>query len=183
LTTLDYKEDLVHGLITNDRQAQYKFYEMYSKAMYNICLRMVRNEMDAEDILQNSFVDAYRSIKNFNFNSTPGAWLKRIVVNNCINHLKKRRLNLVDMNDSYDLAYEPDDEKVEYRVDSIREAIADLPEGYRLVLSLYLLEGYDHSEIASVLGISESTSKSQYSRARKKLKEIIIERNINIYEG
>lgn len=150
--------------------------------MYNICLRMLRNEMDAEDVLQHSFMDAYKNIGSFNYKSTPGAWLKRIVINNCINHLKKKKMKIVDIDDSYDLAADPEDEKVEYSVKGVKDAIMELPEGYRIVLTMYLLEGYDHSEIADFLGISDSTSKSQYSRARKKLKEILIERNINIYE-
>lgn len=137
--------------------------------------------MDAEDVMQQSFVDAFNNIEGFTFKSTPGAWLKRIMINNCINHLKKKKLHLVNIEGAYQLNEEPDMEKVEYNIDIVREAIMKLPEGYRVVLSMYLLEGYDHIEIGSVLGISESTSKSQYSRARKKLKEIILERKQEIY--
>ena len=182
MKTLDLKEELVNGLINNDRKAQYTFYNSYSKAMYNICLRMLGNEMDAEDVLQYSFMDAYRNIASFNYKSTPGAWLKRIVINNCINQLKKKRMKLIDIDNSYDLLAEPNDEKVEYSVGGIKDGIKDLPKGYRVVLTMYLLEGYDHAEISEFLGVSESTSKSQYSRAKKKLKEILIERNVNIYE-
>ena len=152
---------------------------------------MLGNEMDAEDVLQYSFMDAYRNIGSFNYKSTPGAWLKRIVINrsltqlkinNCINHIKKRKMNIVDIDNSFDLVQDPDDERIEYNIEGVREAIMDLPEGYRMVLTMYLLEGFDHSEIADFLGISESTSKSQYSRAKKKLKEIIIKKNLNLYE-
>jgi RNA polymerase sigma factor (sigma-70 family) len=183
LKTLDYKKELVEGLILKDRKSQYTFYNTYARAMYNVCYRMLRNEMDAEDVMQQSFVDAFKNIDSFNFKSTPGAWLKRIMINNCINHLKKKKLHLVNIEDAYQLKDEPDMDHVEYNIDIIRTAIMDLPDGYRMVLSMYLLEGYDHSEIGSVLGISESTSKSQYSRARKKLKEIILERKQEIYEG
>jgi len=144
---------------------------------------MLGNEMDAEDVMQLSFVDAFKNIESFTFKSTPGAWLKRIMINNCINHLKKKKLHLVNIEDAYQLKEEPDMEKVEYNIDIVREAILKLPEGYRVVLSMYLIEGYDHLEIGSVLGISESTSKSQYSRARKKLKEIILDRKQEIYGG
>ncbi len=183
MKTLDYKKELIEGLVRKDRQSQYAFYNAYCKAMYNVCYRMLGNEMDAEDVLQQSFVDAFRNIESFNFKSTPGAWLKRIMINNCINHMKKKRLHLVDMDDTHQFSTEPVMDEVEYNINAIREAIMELPEGYRIVLTMYLLEGFDHSEIGSVLGISESTSKSQYSRARKKLKEIILERKKEIYGG
>lgn len=144
--------------------------------MYNICLRMLRNEADAEDLLQNSFVDVFSKLDTFRFESSVGAWIKRIVVNNCINHLKKRRLALEELNDQ--LHGRPDDEPEEgngYDLDPehIHRAICRLPDGYRVVFTLYLLEGYDHKEIAEILGISEATSKSQYSRAKKKLREML----------
>lgn len=144
--------------------------------MYNICLRMLRNEADAEDLLQNSFVDVFSKLDTFRFESSVGAWIKRIVVNNCINHLKKRRLTLEELNDQ--LHGRPDEEPdegngLELNPEVVNRAICALPEGYRVVFSLYLLEGYDHKEIAQILGISEATSKSQYSRAKKKLREML----------
>ena len=183
MKTLDYKEELINGLIRKDRRSQYAFYNAYSKAMYNVCYRMLGNEMDAEDVMQQSFVDAFRNIESFTFKSTPGAWLKRIMINNCINHIKKKRIHVVDIDGAYQVSEEPPMDDVEYNMEIVRDAIMELPEGYRVVLSMYLLEGYDHIEIGSVLGISESTSKSQYSRARKKLKEIILERKEEIYGG
>lgn len=143
--------------------------------MYNVCLRMVRNEEDAEDLLQNSFIDVFTNLGSFRFESSIGAWIKRIVVNNCINFLKKRRLVFSELHDN--LTGMPDDapEPTEYplSVEAVHEAINHLPDGYRVVFSLYLLEGYDHQEIGQILGISEATSKSQFSRARKKLKEML----------
>ena len=97
--------------------------------------------------------------------------------------MKKRKLHIIDIDGAFQVSEEPEMEEVEYNIDIVREAILQLPEGYRVVLSMYLLEGYDHIEIGSVLGISESTSKSQYSRARKRLKEIILERKEEIYGG
>ena len=136
---------------------------------------MVRSEPDAEDLLQNSFIDVFSNLDSFRFESSIGAWIKRIVVNNCINFLKKRRLAIAELQEN--MAGMPDDapEPVEYpmSVNTVRNAINQLPDGYRIVFSLYLLEGYDHQEIGEILGISEATSKSQYSRARKKLKEIL----------
>ncbi len=130
--------------------------------------------MDAEDILQNSFVDVYSNLDSFNYQATPGAWIKRIVINNCINHLKKRRINFEEMGSVADVIDESCDSK-EYNVDvnKIKSAMNLLSDGYRTVFSLYALEGYDHAEIAEVLDISESTSKSQYHRAKIKIKQML----------
>lgn len=136
---------------------------------------MVKNDMDAEDLLQNSFVDIFTKLDSFRFQSSVGAWIKRIVVNNCINFLKKRRLEIQELNDQ--ITEHPESVKEDYApkysIDSINHALFQLPDGYRVVFTLYLMEGYDHKEIAEILGISEATSKSQYSRAKKKLREII----------
>ncbi len=159
-----------------DRQAQFELYRLYSKAMYNICLRMLRNEMDAEDLLQNSFVDIYGKINTFRFQSSIGAWIKRIVINNCINFLKKRRLDIVSLERQHDDRWdepEPTNSNLSLKVKDVKSAISQLPDGYRVVFNLYTLEGYDHKEIAEILDVSEATSKSQYSRAKKRLREML----------
>jgi RNA polymerase sigma-70 factor (ECF subfamily) len=175
---LDYggtHREIVERCKRGDRQAQFELYRLYAQAMYNVCLRMVRNDQDAEDLLQNSFIDVFANLESFRFESSIGAWIKRIVVNNCINFLKKRRLHFSELQEN--LSSVPDDapEPTEYplSVEAVYEAINHLPDGYRVVFSLYLMEGYDHQEIGQILGISEATSKSQYSRARKKLKEML----------
>ncbi len=175
---MDYNNihrELVENCKLGKRQAQFELYRLYSKAMYNICLRMVKNDMDAEDLLQNSFVDIFTKLDSFRFQSSVGAWIKRIVVNNCINFLKKRRLEIQELNDNITEHPMPeeDDYAPNYTIDSINYALLQLPDGYRVVFTLYLLEGYDHKEIAEILEISEATSKSQFSRAKKKLREII----------
>ncbi len=139
---------------------------------------MVNNEHDAEDLLQNSFVDVFTKLNTFRFQSSVGAWIKRIVVNNCINFLKKNRLYIEELEDRHTEAL-PEEPKIRkdhspLNVDKVKVAMNHLPDGYRVVFSLYMFEGYDHKEIASILAISEATSKSQYSRAKRKLKEIII---------
>lgn len=174
---LDYADThrkIVEKCIRGNRQAQFELYRLYSKAMYNICLRMVKNQLDAEDILQNSFVDVFSKLDTFRFQSSVGAWIKRIVINNCINHLKKRKIFFEELEPRHaNILDEPmfDDEKL--NVEFINQAIYELPDGYRIVFTLYMLEGYDHKEIAQILSISEATSKSQYSRAKRKIKEII----------
>jgi len=189
VTLLDYNNihrELVEDCKLGKRQAQFELYRLYSKAMYNICLRMVRNDLDAEDLLQNSFVDIFTKLHTFRFQSSVGAWIKRIVVNNCINFLKKRRLEIQELNEKITEQPIPDEEEISlpYSVESINQALFKLPNGYRVVFSLYLLEGYDHKEIGEILDISEATSKSQYSRAKKKLRELLQnhrpEKKINI---
>lgn len=145
--------------------------------MYNICLRMLRTDADAEDALQNAFVDVFTRLDTFRYESTIGAWIKRIVINSCINQLKKRRLVTADWDESIP---EPTDDIIdtgeqEYQVARIKRAMQRLPDGYRTVFSLYLLEGYDHAEIAQILEISEATSKSQFSRAKQKVRELLEE--------
>lgn len=170
------QNDLLQGCLKGDRRAQQHLYQSYSKAMYNICLRMLNDPWEAEDVLQISFVDVFTKLHTFRGNSTIGAWIKRIVVNNCINELRKRKMFFLDMEGN--LGNIPEEESGEemqaYRVESVKRCIQSLPDGFRAVLSLYLLEGYDHKEIAEILHITESTSKSQYHRAKSKLKEMLI---------
>jgi RNA polymerase sigma-70 factor (ECF subfamily) len=146
--------------------------------MYNVCLRMVRNEADAEDLLQNSFIDVFSKLKSFRYESSIGAWIKKIVVNNCINFLKKRRLHFEELNEKFntlpgDESGNGSEESQRMTVDAVNRAMMKLPDGYRVVFSLYAMEGYDHEEISQILGITESTSKSQYSRARQRLQDLL----------
>ena len=134
---------------------------------------MLNNRTDAEDILQEAFADCFTNIASFRYESTFGAWLKKIVVNKCINHLKKRKADLVFDEQIPNIEDDSDENESDYDHRQIFNAIEKLPDGYRVVLSLYLLEGYDHEEIASILGITESTSKSQYMRAKEKLRKIV----------
>ncbi len=172
----DIHRDIVELSKAGNRKAQYQLYKLYSKAMFNICYRMLNNIEEAEDLLQEAFAEAFNKLESFRFESTFGAWLKRIVVNRCINHLKKRRAELVYTEDLPELKHnqeEPDHEQIQLEVMKVHKAMGLLPDGYRVIFSLYLIEGYDHSEIAQIMGITESTSKSQFSRARQKIKEII----------
>lgn len=158
--------------------------------MYNVCLRIVNHDAEAEDVLQDAFIDAFGHIGSFRGQSTFGAWLKQIVVNRAINHLRGRRLDLVSLEQQFgeagmteegettnrfDVAETEttDDTDVTLEVERVRQAMTLLPEGYRVVLSLYLFEGYDHEEIGQVLNISEITSRSQYLRGKKRLLAIL----------
>lgn len=171
-------QDIVDQLKNGDRQAQFQFYKLYSKAMYNIAYRITNNELDAEDVLQEAFVSAFKNMHSYRGTASIGAWLKRIVINNSITTIKKRKADLVPIEEHehyVDIIDAGDDETLYLNVDKIRNAIQLLPDGYRVVFSLYLMEGYDHKEIASILNISESTSKSQYNRSKKKLQRILKE--------
>lgn len=174
-TYIDINKALVNRCKGGDGKAQYELYHLYAKQMYNVCMRIVNNTSDAEDILQESFIEAFKYFHEFREDSSFGAWLKKIVVNRSINSLKKRRLTLFEhIPETSSLVQEENDtndEEIQYEVKKVLGALLELPPGYRLVLSLYLLEGYDHAEIAQILNITESTSKSQYNRAKTKLKE------------
>ncbi len=167
--------DLVQKCREGDSRSFKRLYEQYASAMYNTSLRIVNNEVEAEDILQESFIDAFKNIHSFENRSSFGAWLKQIVINKSINLLKKGRLTLVEAGTD-EPEYEnesPDEEHIVWKVQQVKEAIKKLPDGYRTTLTLYLLEGYDHEEIAEIMGVAESTTRTQYMRAKRKLLEII----------
>ena len=171
-------QHLIDDCREGSREAQYQLYKLYSKAMLNVAWRIVNSQADAEDILQESFLSAFRNIHSYKGEASFGAWLKRIVVNKAINHIRKRKLEMSDVEiGAVDIAEEEsaheNDPEVLLSVERIKKAIPRLPDGFRAVLSLYLLEGYDHGEIADILGITESTSKSQFNRAKSRLRELL----------
>ena len=144
--------------------------------MFNICVRMLKNKEEAEDLLQESFTDAFMKLDTFRYESSFGAWLKRIVINKCINSIQKKKVDLVFPEHQVEPEYREetvDYGQIEMDVKRIHYAMEQLPDGYRVIFNLYALEGYDHSEISHILEISESTSKSQYLRAKQKIKELI----------
>ncbi len=147
--------------------------------MYNVCYRILGSESEAEDALQEAFIDIFRRLDTFREESSLGAWIKRIVINHCLNVFKKRRIKFEEMSEKISeipVDEYVDEEETNYEVVRVKKAIMKLPDGYRQVLTLYLIEGYDHGEIADILGIQETGSKSQYSRARAKLRELLNEK-------
>ncbi len=175
----DIHRQLVEACKAGNRKAYNELYNSYAKAMYNICYRMMNNAEDARDMLQEGFVDAFRRLDLFRFESTFGAWLKKIVINKCINALEKRKITWADEEIPDDFTSASDDENIneeelELSVERVKKAMNRLPEGARVIFSLYLLEGYDHTEISEILHISESTSKTQFMRARQLVKEILL---------
>ena len=169
-------DELIARCRGGDRQAFYQLYKQYSRAMFNVGFRIVNNADEAKDVLQEAFISAFNNLETYRGDSAFGAWLKRIVVNKAINLVRRRRFERLPDHENFDVKEESPVDELEgypFEVEKVRKAIEQLPDGYRVVLSLYLLEGYDHSEIGEILGITESTSKSQFNRSKKKLKEIL----------
>jgi RNA polymerase sigma factor (sigma-70 family) len=176
---IDINRQLVEESIKGSIKAQHQLYKLYADAMYYTCYNMMRNREEAEDMLQESFTDAFMKLDKFKFDSTFGTWLKRIVVNRCINEIKRKKteLEFTDNMETFEEKYiEEDKISTELSVEAIKAAMTQIPEGSRIVFQLYLLEGYDHREIAEILGVSESNSKSQYMVAKRKIKEILKDR-------
>jgi RNA polymerase sigma factor (sigma-70 family) len=168
-------QDLIDRCRKGDSRAQFEVYRLYYKAMYNASLRIIGDEHEAEDIMQESFFKAFDKISTYRNEVSFGAWLRRIVVNTSIDALKKRRLSFIPIDEAYGIkadTMEDSDFSIE-TVEQLKDAIEKLPEGYKLVLTLHLIEEYEHDEIASMLGITASTSRSQLARAKQKLIEII----------
>jgi len=168
-------KELVEKSKLGDRVSQYKLYELYVDAMYNVSMRMMKIKEDAEDVVQDSFIEAFNNMASFRYESTFGSWLKRIVVNKSINQLKKKKIPVVSIEkEMYHIKADVENEDASLLdVKKIIKGIELLPVGYQQIINLYLIEGYDHVEISEILGISNSTSKSQYHRAKKRLIEII----------
>lgn len=164
--TIHISRRLIEKCLDGDIKAQFQLYKQYSQAMYNIALRFLNNKMDAEDILQESFVTAFSRLDELHNIDAFGSWLKRIVINNCISLQRKRKTPFEEI-DEYRHGQVDDSEEGLLQLDPalVHQAIKELPAKGRAVLVLRALEGYSHKEIAEELGVTVSTSKTQYSRA------------------
>lgn len=174
-------DHLIRACRRGDQKAQFELYRLYHRAMYNTALRIVRDPADAEDVMQEAFLKAFTKLGTYRGEVTFGAWLKRIVINKSLDflRLKKESVSLEETGEAAELTaevHEPED--LEYRVDLIKHAINELPEGYRIVLTLILIEGYDHEEVSEIMGISNATSRTQYHRAKKKLIELLKHKDV-----
>jgi len=140
---------------------------------------MMNDAEEAGDMLQEAFIDAFMRLHTFRNESTFGVWLKKIVINKCINARQRRKIewisaNNIELDDKIDEQETIDEDELKMSVERVRMAMKQLPDGGRMIFSLYLFEGYDHAEIAQILNITESTSKTQFMRARNKVKEILL---------
>ncbi|MFM2232630.1 MAG: hypothetical protein RJB31_1331 [Bacteroidota bacterium] len=174
------EEVLLQGCLKNDATAQQELYHRYSPKMLSVCYRYAKNREDAEDMLQEGFIKVFSQISKFENRGSLEGWILRIIVHTCINHLKKNK----KFNEHVDLAYAGNIVIREDYIPSIIQAkqivetIRTLPIGYRTVLNLYAIEGYSHKEIGQLLDIEESTSRSQYTRAKNMLEEILVNKRI-----
>lgn len=177
------EQDLIRACAKGDRLAQRELYEKYSRMMYAVCLRYTKSDEEAKDVLQESFIKVFRSIDKFRGESRLVYWIKRIVVNTALNHLRDK-LKMLPMVDLESLADSIDYDQFisSYSLDELLAMIQQLPTGCRVVFNLFAVEGYSHREIGVKLGISEGTSKSQYSRAKKLLQSKIEDEQKARYE-
>jgi RNA polymerase sigma factor (sigma-70 family) len=170
-------QELIERCKDGESDAQFEIYGLYYKPMYNTCLRIVNDAPQAEDLMQESFLSAFNKISTYSGTVSFGAWLKRIVVNKSIDYIRKTKLSVLELNNHHsDIRDEDPADDFEYSEDLIKKAkkaLDMLADGYRIVLSLNIIEGYNHSEVAQILGISESTSRSQLARAKKKIISIL----------
>lgn len=174
------EQSILAGCLQNDPVAQRELYNRYSPKMLSVCYRFAQSREDAEDMLQEGFIRIFTQIHTFQNKGAFEGWIRRIIVHTCINFLKKYK----KFNDSIDLGYAEYLQVKEETVPSIMQAkqvvecIRLLPVGYKTVLNLYAIEGYNHKEIAEMLDIEESTSRSQYTRAKTMLEGILIKKKI-----
>ena len=174
------EDAILKGCLNNEPAAQQELYQRYSPKMLAVCYRFAKNREDAEDMLQEGFIRVFSQIHQFRAQGAFEGWVRRIIVHTCINVLKKNK----KFNESVDIIYATNIQVREESVPSIIQAkqivecIRMLPVGYRTVLNLFALEGYNHKEIADMLDIEESTSRSQYTRAKAMLQEILVRKKI-----
>ncbi len=174
-------QEVIDRCIDGDETARFQLYKIYYKPMYSVSLRIVNNEADAEDIMQEAFLKAFQKINSYRGEVSFGAWLKKIVINRSLDYLKKRKLHFNELTQQIPDISETDNSYQDINLLAINNAIRKLPDGYRVVLSLFLLEGYSHKEISKILGISNSNSRTQYLRAKNKLRELLKKEEIYRY--
>ncbi len=165
---------MINRCKAGEREAQSQLYKLYYKSMFSTSVRIVGNTEDAEDVMQEAFLSAFKKMGTYKGEVSFGAWLKKIVVNRSLDYLKKRKVVFEEINEKIINEESPMMETKEIDVAKIKKAIGQLPEGYRVVLSLYLFEGYDHDEISEILSISNSSSRSQLLRAKLKLRDYLV---------
>ncbi len=168
---------LIKRQLKSDRRIQEEVYRTCSRRVYASCLRILNDPHEAEDFTQEAFIQAFDRIDSFRGDSQLASWICRIAINKCLDHLKKRRLELDHDTDweRLDGVGENPNEDGDYDVQRIKRAMQDLPEGCRVVFSLHLFEEMDHKTIASKLGIKEASSRAQYARAKNKIIELVNE--------
>jgi RNA polymerase sigma-70 factor (ECF subfamily) len=174
-------QEIIDQCREGNQKAQFQLYKLYYKPMYSVCMRIINNDADAEDVMQEAFLKAFTKMDTYKGEVSFGAWLKKIVINRSLDYLKKRKVKFEEINEKTNKIIDYQMETKEVNMKVIKDAIQKLPDGYRVVLSLYLIEGYDHEEISEILGISNSNSRTQFLRAKNKLREILKDTEVFSY--
>jgi RNA polymerase sigma factor (sigma-70 family) len=174
------EEELIKGCLRQDRSAQQQLYDLFSSKMYGICYRYVKNPMEAEDILITAFTKIFERIEQFKGDGSFEGWVRRIMVNEALTHLRKSRTMYLET-EIEQADREPDYDRLadHLEAEDLLKMIQQLPAGYRVVFNMYAIDGYSHKEIAEQLGISENTSKSQLSRARTYLQKVLADQDMD----
>jgi len=174
-----YHLQLVERCRENDQRAQMELYDAYCQSMFTTAFNFVKDDALAQDLMHEAFLKAFKKIDSFTGEATFGAWLKRIVINQCLDWMKRKKIETVEYKEEFHepVVEESWDFEQEISLKAIVQCIEELPQKCKNVVKLYLLEGYDHQEVAQILEISEVASRSQLSRGKSKLKELLIDRN------
>lgn len=177
-------EQLVKECISGNATAQKTFYDLFAKKMMGVCLRYTKDPEEAQDVLQDGFIKVFTKLPKFVNKGSLEGWVRRIMVNTALDQYRKNKKFQRDVEiDSVSYKLEKSDFIIEsINANDLLKIIHTIPEGYRVVFNLFAIEGYSHKEIAESLGVTESTSKSQYSRAKKMLRKLLVENNI-VEEG
>ena len=171
----EQEKQIISGCKKSNKRAQYQFYEMFKKLVFSVCMRYAKDVPEAEDIMQDAFVVLFRDLYQYRPMGALGAWVRRVTVNTALQHIRKKRMVFSDMeiNTLADRVEGDNDIMGALNAKEIMRMVQLLPDGYRMVFNLYVVEGFSHQEVANQLGISVSTSKSQLSRAKSYLKKIL----------
>lgn len=172
-----FQPDIIEKCKVNNRQAQMQLYNQYCQGMYIVARRYVKHDAEAEDVVQDAFIKAFSKLHQFQADVTFGSWLKRIVINTCMDVLKSRKQQLVELEDAHLKVVDADNDNwlVEdtVTVEDVKTAIFQLSEKYQVVVVLFLIEGYDHQEISEILNITEVASRTQLYRGKLQLQELL----------
>ncbi len=182
--TEDTKKETIERCCRNDQVAQRQFYDFYKRMLLGMCIRYISNRNEAEDIFQEAFIKIFRSLPTLKNYDVVDGWVKRIVINTAIDHYKSNAKHYdLDEVEIADKAIDIDPEIIAHlSTETLLNEIKSLPDGYRAIFNLYVIDGFSHAEIAEMLQISEGTSKSQLSKAKNQLKKQLHKKGISGYE-
>lgn len=174
---LNIHQHLIDRCLEGDKEAQFEIYKQYYRSMYNTSLRIVGRSEDAEDIMQEAFLTVFQKLESYQGNVSFGSWMKRIVINRSLDYLRKRKVQFEEVADDLPLTDDEQTDSCDWSLEDIKYSINQLSDGYRTVLSLILIEGYTHEEASQLMGTSNVNSRTQFCRAKQRLRELLIEKS------